>query len=36
MSDMPGADFLARARRLHPLAKRVLLVERDYSARCSS
>jgi thioredoxin reductase (NADPH) len=32
MSDMPGADFLARAHRMHPLAKRVLLVERDYSA----
>jgi thioredoxin reductase (NADPH) len=32
MSDMPGADFLARAHAWHPLAKRVLLVERDYSA----
>jgi len=30
---MPGADFLARAHQMHPLAKRVLLVERDYSAR---
>jgi thioredoxin reductase (NADPH) len=30
---MPGVDFLARAHELHPLAKRVLLVERDYSAR---
>ena len=34
MPGMPGAEFLARARELHPLAKRVLLVERDYS-RCS-
>ena len=33
MSEMPGVDFLARAHQLHPLAKRVLLVERDYSAR---
>jgi thioredoxin reductase (NADPH) len=33
MSEMPGADFLARAHRMHPQAKRVLLVERDYSAR---
>lgn len=33
MSEMPGVDFLARAHELHPLAKRVLLVERDYSAR---
>jgi thioredoxin reductase (NADPH) len=33
MSDMPGAEFLARAHKLHPLAKRVLLVERDYSRR---
>jgi thioredoxin reductase (NADPH) len=33
MSEMAGVDFLARAHRLHPLAKRVLLVERDYSAR---
>ena len=33
MSEMPGTEFLARARELHPLAKRVLLVERDYSAR---
>src|SRR5215469_11297129 len=32
MPDMPGVDFLARAHELHPLAKRVLLVERDYSA----
>jgi thioredoxin reductase (NADPH) len=34
MSEMAGVDFLARAHRLYPLAKRVLLVERDYSA-CS-
>ena len=33
MSEMPGAEFLARAHGMHPLAKRVLLVERDYSAR---
>jgi len=33
LSDMPGVDFLARAHEMHPLAKRVLLVERDYSAR---
>ncbi len=33
MNEMPGADFLARAHDLHPLAKRVLLVDRDYSAR---
>jgi thioredoxin reductase (NADPH) len=32
MAEMPGIDFLAQAHRLHPLAKRVLLVERDYSA----
>jgi thioredoxin reductase (NADPH) len=31
LSEMPGVDFLARAHRMHPLAKRVLLVERDYS-----
>ena len=34
MSEMPGTEFLARAHKMHPLAKRVLLVERDYSA-CS-
>jgi thioredoxin reductase (NADPH) len=34
MSEMAGVDFLARAHRMHPLAKRVLLVERDYSV-CS-
>ena len=33
MPDMAGVDFLARAHALHPLSKRVLLVERDYSAR---
>ncbi len=33
MTEMPGTGFLARAHELHPLAKRVLLVDRDYSAR---
>ena len=33
MREMPGVDFLARAHGMHPRAKRVLLVERDYSAR---
>src|SRR5215468_9173231 len=33
LSEMPGVDFLARAHMMHPRAKRVLLVERDYSAR---
>jgi len=33
MAEMPGVDFLADAHKMHPLAKRVLLVERDYSAR---
>jgi thioredoxin reductase (NADPH) len=33
MPGMPGVDFLARANAMHPLAKRVLLVERDYSSR---
>jgi thioredoxin reductase (NADPH) len=32
LSAMTGIDFLARAHAMHPLAKRVLLVERDYSA----
>ena len=32
LSGMAGVDFLARAHAMHPLAKRVLLVERDYSA----
>ena len=33
MPEMPGLEFLARAHELHPAAKRVLLVERDYSVR---
>ncbi len=33
MTEMTGVDFLARAHAMHSLAKRVLLVERDYSAR---
>jgi thioredoxin reductase (NADPH) len=33
MTEMPGVDFLARANEMHPQAKRVLLVERDYSNR---
>ena len=33
MREMPGVEFLTYAHDLHPLAKRVLLVERDYSAR---
>jgi thioredoxin reductase (NADPH) len=33
MPEMPGVDFLAHAHKIHPLAKRVLLIERDYSAR---
>jgi thioredoxin reductase (NADPH) len=33
MAEMPGVRFLADAHDLHPLAKQVLLVERDYSAR---
>lgn len=32
MRDMSGVDFLGRAHALHPFAKRVLLVERDYTA----
>jgi thioredoxin reductase (NADPH) len=32
MTEMAGVDFLARAHDMHPLARRVLLVERDYSA----
>ncbi|MGO8957516.1 MAG: FAD-dependent oxidoreductase [Streptosporangiaceae bacterium] len=32
MAEMPGVTFLAHAHRMHPQAKRVLLVERDYSA----
>jgi len=33
LDGLPGADFLARAHELHPQARRVLLVERDYSVR---
>src|SRR5215475_3895396 len=33
MPEMPGVGFLADAHKMHPLAKRVLLIERDYSAR---
>ena len=33
LSAMPGVEFLAQGHDMHPLAKRVLLVERDYSAR---
>jgi thioredoxin reductase (NADPH) len=33
LNEMSGVGFLACAHKLHPLAKRVLLVERDYSAR---
>src|ERR1700723_514768 len=33
MTEMPGLEFLARAHELHPSAKRLLLVERAYSAR---
>ena len=33
LSGMPGVDFLARAHEMHPQAKRVLLVERDYSVQ---
>jgi thioredoxin reductase (NADPH) len=32
MSDMSGVDFLVQAHALHPSAKRILLVERDYTA----
>jgi len=31
MPEMSGIEFLTRAHRLHPLAKRVLLVDRDYT-----
>ena len=31
MPEMTGVDFLARAHKLHPAAKRILLVERDYT-----
>ena len=33
MTEMAGVGFLARAHEMHPLARRVLLVERGYSAR---
>ncbi|HEX7269909.1 MAG TPA: hypothetical protein VF256_21145, partial [Streptosporangiaceae bacterium] len=33
LDGLPGAGFLARAHALHPQARRVLLVERDYSVR---
>jgi thioredoxin reductase (NADPH) len=32
MTEMTGVEFLTRAHALHPLAKRILLVERDYTA----
>jgi len=32
MSEMTAVEFLAQARALHPSAKRILLVERDYTA----
>ncbi len=32
MSEMSGVDFLSRAHDLHPLSKRILLVQRDYTA----
>ena len=32
MEGMAGVDFLAKAHALHPHAKRILLVERDYTA----
>jgi len=32
MTAMSGVDFLVRAHALHPAAKRILLVERDYTA----
>jgi thioredoxin reductase (NADPH) len=32
MSDTTGIEFLTRAHALHPSAKRILLVERDYTA----
>jgi thioredoxin reductase (NADPH) len=32
MCETTGVDFLARAHALHPMAKRILLVERDYTA----
>jgi thioredoxin reductase (NADPH) len=32
MPEMTGVDFLTHAHALHPMAKRILLVERDYTA----
>ena len=32
MPELTGIQFLARAHELHPLAKRILLVERDYTS----
>jgi thioredoxin reductase (NADPH) len=32
LCETTGVDFLARAHALHPMAKRILLVERDYTA----
>ena len=32
MPEMSGVEFLTRAHTLHPMAKRVLLVERDYTS----
>lgn len=32
MGDMSGVDFLESAHAMHPSAKRILLVERDYTA----
>jgi thioredoxin reductase (NADPH) len=32
MTEMTGVEFLTRAHALHPMAKRTLLVERDYTA----
>jgi thioredoxin reductase (NADPH) len=32
MAEMTGVEFLTRAHALHPMAKRILLVERDYTA----
>ncbi len=32
MSEMTGVEFLTRAHAQHPMAKRILLVERDYTA----
>jgi thioredoxin reductase (NADPH) len=32
MTEMTGVEFLTRAHALHPMAKRILLVERDYTS----